>query len=676
MSYYEAERLYALLPAVYRRRDAEAGYPLKALVEILAREARVVEADIAKLYDNAFIETCDDWVVPYIGDLVGVRPLPTGPLRRDEVANTLGYRRRKGTAAVLELLAADVTGWTARAVEYFQRLAASQFLDHPRPKSHGTVDLRDPAPMERLHGPFDETSHTVDVRRIVAREGTYNLGNVGLWVWRLEAYPLHLIEPHAVDAAAGHYTFNPLGADTPLFHHPVTEVSATQLAGEVNVPEPIRRRQLAADLRADAGIYAGEGGSVGVYTRSGEEWTSVSEPLIACELGDWNRTLPPDVVAVDPERGRLVFSTPASVPEALRVSCYQGFSAPLGGGQYPRFAAGEEVLPATVTVGEQDGPATLAAALAAVQQGSWEGETRVVEIPDSRTSGEAIGSVTLPKNARLVLRAADQERPTVVLSEALEVIAAEGSELTLDGLLIAGPGLWIHGELNRLSIRHTTLVPGRTLHPDGTPAEAGQPSLVLDCDTTEATIEASVTGPLWVASEAETTLRDVVLDPGTAGGNAYAGADGTGYGGALRASRATVIGTVTTRALLLGENSLFLGPVNAERRQEGCVRYSWVAPGSRVPRRFHCQPPEAPAPTPTEVFVAPLVPRFVTLRYGRPAYAQLDWRGPAAILQGADDGSEMGAFSSLRQPQREAGLRQRLDEYLPVGLEAGVLFAT
>jgi hypothetical protein len=36
----------------------------------------------------------------------------------------------------------------------------------------------------------------------------------------------------------------------------------------------------------------------------------------------------------------------------------------------------------------------------------------------------------------------------------------------------------------------------------------------------------------------------------------------------------------------------------------------------------------------------------------------------------------MGVFSSLKAPQREAGLRIRLDEFLPVALEAGVLFAS
>ena len=36
----------------------------------------------------------------------------------------------------------------------------------------------------------------------------------------------------------------------------------------------------------------------------------------------------------------------------------------------------------------------------------------------------------------------------------------------------------------------------------------------------------------------------------------------------------------------------------------------------------------------------------------------------------------MGVFCTLKQPQREANLRIRLNEYLPVGLEAGIIYVT
>jgi hypothetical protein len=116
---------------------------------------------------------------------------------------------------------------------------------------------------------------------------------------------------------------------------------------------------------------------------------------------------------------------------------------------------------------------------------------------------------------------------------------------------------------------------------------------------------------------------------------------------------------------LHASNSILLGMVDVVRRQEGCVRFSFLPIDSRAPRRFRCQP----------VIGRPNnFPRFTTLRYGMPAYCQLTLRTPAAIRRGAEDESEMGVFRFLFQPQRESDLVTRLDEYLRVGLQAGIFY--
>src|SRR6476659_9797878 len=143
---YDPDQLYKLLPSVHRVRDTEEGEPLRELLALVTRQVGILEEDLEQLYDNQFIETCAPWVLPYIGDLIGYRSLhPIGPDQltpRAEVANTIGYRRRKGTAAVLEQLARDVTGWNARAVEYFQLLGWTQYMNHIRPRSFYAPDMR------------------------------------------------------------------------------------------------------------------------------------------------------------------------------------------------------------------------------------------------------------------------------------------------------------------------------------------------------------------------------------------------------------------------------------------------------------------------------------------------------------------------------------------------------
>ena len=71
-----------------------------------------------------------------------------------------------------------------------------------------------------------------------------------------------------------------------------------------------------------------------------------------------------------------------------------------------------------------------------------------------------------------------------------------------------------------------------------------------------------------------------------------------------------------------------------------------------------------------------LVPSFTALSASHPAYAQLRRSAPEEIRRGASDEGEMGAWHLLFQPQREANLRIRLEEYLRFGLEAGLCFET
>src|SRR5262249_42500924 len=71
-----------------------------------------------------------------------------------------------------------------------------------------------------------------------------------------------------------------------------------------------------------------------------------------------------------------------------------------------------------------------------------------------------------------------------------------------------------------------------------------------------------------------------------------------------------------------------------------------------------------------------LQPLFTDIHYGLPAYGQLSVSCPEQIRTGAEDGSETGAVCFLKQPQRAISLRVRLQEYLPFGLEPGLMYVT
>ena len=72
---FDLEKMYALLPAVYRTRDADQDGVLRNLLASIAEQVGILEENLDQLLDDQFIETCAPWVVPYIGDLLGISGL-------------------------------------------------------------------------------------------------------------------------------------------------------------------------------------------------------------------------------------------------------------------------------------------------------------------------------------------------------------------------------------------------------------------------------------------------------------------------------------------------------------------------------------------------------------------------------------------------------------------------
>jgi hypothetical protein len=729
------ERLYNLLPAIYRIRDAEQGEPLRALMAIMEQEFQRLERDMDDLYADWFIESCAEWVVPYIGDLLGVRNLHTVGSAgifslRAYVANTLRYRRRKGTAPVLEQLARDVTGWPARAVEFFERLATNQHVNHVRLHSLSTPDLRRASDLERLGGPFEEVTHTAEVRHIAVGRGRYNIANLGLFLWRLQPYFVVRSTPQPVaDPDDGRYTFSALGNDMPLFNRPQTETEITHLAEEINVPDRLRRWALYDDLAAyRAEVIAGTSPDTHYFGKQPvlqvffdhAANALAPEEILICDLSGWedpawtrpiSQSFPrPDAgtfstqAAVDPVVGRLVVLGGVTLPDALEVSYVYGFSSEIGGGPYPRqdtlaTATGLDTWSKTV---DQTDPgadfATFAAALA-----DWAGSGKdqgILTVTDSATYGEDI-SISLSAGQSLVIQAAGGQRPLLRLLDGtaplgeLVVTGGDGNDtsLTLNGLLMEGAIRIEADSLEQARLVHCTLVPGRGLRPDGTLRRADLPSVKVDGPNSELRIHvrSSILGPLHVPETlTELSVQDSIVGAPQRGIAAIA-ADAAGKPGPKTLlERVTVFGPVSVRELALASETIFTDAVTAQRRQSGCTRFCFVPSGSRVPRRYRCQPDLA-----LEAFAASrhstvdklsdeqraavearVTPTFTSVRYGDPGFSQLSRTIGDEIRTGAEDGAEMGVFQHLKQPQREANLRTALEEYLRFGLEAGIFHMT
>lgn len=739
------DRLYQLLPAIYRIRDANEGYPLQALLRVIAEQVNIVEDDIAQRYKNWFIETADDWAVPYIGDLIGYRPaLDAGEANdgtsaerqelnrvlvpRREVSNTIRYRRRKGTLALLEELSRDVSGWPTRAVEFFKLLGWNQNLDHPNLDRARTVDLRAVENLDLIDGPFDPHAHTVDVRRVNSNRtvGRYNLPSIGLFVWRLKSYSVTNATAFcAEDAGPNCYTFSALGHDAPLFIKPEPGVTPSHIAQSLNAPEPIRRNAFAKHKES----YYGQGKSFTIWA---EGWSGFdpqkpipADAIIPADLSDWQYEPHSKHIVVDPQLGRFVFP-PSQLPKkGVRVTYHYGFGCNMGGGEYPRPllnpAARQVSAPAQANevaiyrVGHAEKYRRIGDALH--QWGVEKPPDAVIELSDSRIHVEPI-YIELEADQTLQLRAADSARPvislldrTADLPDALAVNMARGSRFTMDGLLITGRAVHVYGKEcekpedqrdpicgAHVIIRHCTLVPGWGLECDCQPKRSSEPSLELYNVRAKVRIERSIVGsihiheneakidpiPLWIADsivDATDPEKEAIGAPGCAVAHAV-----------LTIRRTTVYGIVNVHAIESAEDGIFNDGLNVVRRQFGCMRFCYVPAGCRTPRRYRCQPDlAAQALTEQSITAARpnadpaahlaaieceqlrIRPQFTSIRYGNPGYGQLALTCADEIKRGAQDESEMGVYHDNFEPQREANLLARLEEYTAAGMNVGLI---
>ncbi len=729
-----ADRLFQLLPAHYRDLDVrEGGNALRDLLRVLEEQFDVVEDEIARMYDDWFIETCADWVVPYLGDLAGWQPVQGSggewPAPRRDVANTLRHRRRKGTLPLLVELARDVAGWPALAVEAgFQSSivgGTGEIHGHrssaisPQAGPAPLVDMHDPARLAWLDTPFDTLAHTIDVRA-----GGVNLPTVSLHVWRLRAFPITRTPAGDNTSDRETFRFSALGNDAPLFRP------------DSPVPRPLTRMEIreraygdGPPWRVSADFY-GPGKSFEIYA---PDWPEAGAPqpvprerIIPADLSGWNPVaLPPEgFIAVDPQLGRLAFPEGRGPdPEkGVELTWHAGFSAAMGGGEYHRPLAQME----DATVYRLGRGATLQDGL---NRWAAERDTTHNAVIEFEHSGiyNGLAHIKLKNRETLQIRAAQGVRPILQLRKptghgagTLLVELKPGAQLVLDGIIISDGSLLLRdisgGRVNfpgnpadapdcpaLVVIRHSTLVPGWSFNPDCCVEHPDKDSIELERYTGRLAISKSITGSISVnadeagADPAIVEICDSIVDatsrkrPAIYDNNYSPAAEDENPWAhiSLTLRRSTIFGTVSIHMLPLAENSLFCGTLRVARRQPGCLRFCYVKSNGRTPRRYECQPEKAmgltlagcgcshEGLTCSQADALRLVrPFFTSERFGDPGYAQLGAHTPDEIRRGADDRSEMGAFHDLFQAHRQANLRTRLDEFTPAGCQPALVFQT
>ena len=508
-----ADKLWQLLPAVYRTRDVgeapDTTGPLRELVERIGAEMATVRRSIDRLWENQSIETCDDWVIPYIGDLLATRLVSCLDARaqRLDVAKTIYYRRRSGTVGLLEELGADIAGRDVRVVEFFRRLGRTRHQFDPpiglipapfdpaappippvveglagaysRTPAGGFADLRSQYGASNTNTAFDEFAHSADLRRGAQSSGWYNIPHLGVFIWWLQSFPVIAATPVSNGAARPCFTFDPTGRDIPAFAP--SSRSAISFGDHWVSPDewqlPVAVREVlwrtVPDRLYPTAFWVGLGGGL--------------SPAIQ----------PRTDLLIHPEHGR--FSFVGTTPQGTIATAYHfGFLSEIGAGGYDeRILTSIEQPAAIVPVAGGSGLDTAIAGIAA---------DATLEIADSMTYRGPTATFALPADASVVLRAHDEQRPVIrwtAAGPASWTIQGNGNaQLTIQGLWLQGADIVLQGSFASVRLRAATLDPGTSDAPaalfataiDGTPLRPA--TLWIEGTIGELIIERCITGPI------------------------------------------------------------------------------------------------------------------------------------------------------------------------------------
>lgn len=499
--------MFQRLPEIYRIRDTEQDPPgqLEAYVGLIDRVQSALHDDIAALYLDFFIETCNPWVIPYIADLVGTSHLSGDPhdLRAD-VARTVHNRRRKGTLGAIESVVHSLSGWAVHAVEMRERLLWAQHLNHQRPDAGGvpplalatditaaarggSVTLRDPALLSLLGGPFEPFAHSIDLKP--PQGAAYNLPDLAIFLWRLKSYRVAVSQPvfriisiippqPGFASFAARFDLHPMGEPMVLFnnHRFNADADPPLLTSADAVPGPMPAPRLTSNRPAGrpesyvgVTIYdetnpkppdAPGSDDVGLvlHLPRGGFAATVSWKFRGANLRAWEDGLRPPLgeyeIAIDPDRGRIVFGTKTNteavaLQDHLLVSASYGFTGPTGAHPVsrpnlpPQWQGAPTSPPPPRIVKFQNGPNDLQLALSGL---SSLARPLIVEIADSMTYDLDLPPQSLPFS--VWIRAAAGQRPVIRLKQPLafapkNVSSSDADQAAMSSLMVRLEGLYL-----------------------------------------------------------------------------------------------------------------------------------------------------------------------------------------------------------------------------------------
>ena len=488
---YYADKLWNLLPAIYRSLDTDqftSFGPLREMVNRIGEQAAILRRSIDRMWEDQSIETCDDWVIPYIGDLLAtnlVANLDAAGQRLD-VANTIYYRRRKGTWRFWKRSPPTSRAGTPRWWNFSAGMARTRHGLDPAiglslqrgdaidqlQQAEGLVGSLTCTPIggtarlcnvygsTKAASAFDEFFHTADFRYGQGHTGWYNIPRLGVFLWRLKSFYTGPVTPVAVQSCDGWFTFDPTGRNISLFAKGGrdSDYYATQWVSPVEsqLATPISQTLFNASLAVQSASPPDDSPPMACQGMQ----TSVL-PLYPNSLAVYPTATPrstadaldPSLAVIRPERGR--FRTELSAPDQIWAQYCYGFADTTGAGPYDRrLVRPSPAQPGTPISASGGALFTIPA-------------SGTITFADSLTYNTPNDVTT---TGDLTIMAANKQRPLLRFVPepggwTQWTITGSGGNLVLDGLFVSGADIVLAGNFNSVAINCSTLDPGSAQDP-------------------------------------------------------------------------------------------------------------------------------------------------------------------------------------------------------------------
>jgi hypothetical protein len=727
-------RLYNLLPAIYRQRDEMAGQPLQALLAVIENEFNLLESDMDAAYDNWFIETSDAWVIPYLADLVGIedQTIFEQPLfgQRRLVANHVAYQRRKGLSSILAHISRDVSGWYAYVADLSERVAQTQSVKNVKLSRGRTLDLRQGEQAALLGTAFDRAARTADVRRVDADTqsgslpGMVSKNALALYLWRLQSYPIRQAQAGVPTHCRRGYksrqfTFDPLGRRVSLFIQPEAIDHLNQPMHPGHFPQPLTRAMLKADLAGTAPTpkrldfsFEEESTSSRYYgpQREFSIWVNgcfiPAGEILSGQITDdnaayWNTLMrglkkegKKKSVVVDPENGRFLLAK-AVARQSVTVNYTYGCSNDLGSGPFLRSGADAadelarqnairiDILKSSTDSDPFEPIQTVSSLEKALDR--WQElcdasrfERRqlpqaIIRFLDSGTYPLMSPlQPDLPSGSFLSIEAAAGERPTII-TKGNPLGKAWSPEKGQDRRLRL-QGLLVKGPVSLPKTNGGKLdfqIQGCTFTD---PLDLHIPENVSFDFKISASMIDSVAVEIQTVPVGGTSGDDKQDAPHRGLLMIEDSVVGKRISTTNRSEHGYTFETGIQSSTILGDVQLSAVSQIRDSIVMGCLDVTnEFHQGQAVMQYSYAATTNIPDTARAYCFtLSQCRPQFTSTQPVHPGYAQLRLTGPAQIRNGASNGAEMGAFNSLQENRREANLKRMLPDYLPLGQKIGI----